>query len=175
MYAARPASGTFELHASYLAMYSSHSAIPIFSPVLGALAVVVVVLVDFSEVERTGPTYTIETLTALRASLSSADELFFLLGQDALADMPRWKEPTRIAELARLAVAPRAASEEPPDPALAFEPPLLTLSVDMPPVGISSSDLRERVKAGRSIRYLVQADVDSYIQEKGLYRELPLL
>jgi nicotinate-nucleotide adenylyltransferase len=128
-------------------------------------------VVDASEVQRPGPTYTIDTLREFRKRLAEGDEIYFLLGEDAVADMPLWREPAAIAELARLAVAPRAgdlnsamAAAEPAQPGFPC------LMIDMPPIGISSTDLRARVRAGQSIRYLVPESVEAYIRKNRLYR-----
>src|SRR5215203_4808428 len=59
------------------------------------------------ELERGGPTYTVETLAALRAELGEAVELLFILGEDALLDLPHWRDPAGILRLARLGVAAR--------------------------------------------------------------------
>jgi nicotinate-nucleotide adenylyltransferase len=129
-------------------------------------------VVDASEVDRTGATYTVETLRALRHHLGPADEIYFLLGQDALADMPLWREPAAIAALAHLAVAPRQDGEPDGQPAAGGGPvDFPTATVDMPRVGISSTDLRNRVRLGKSIRYLVPPEVEAYIRDKGLYRD----
>jgi nicotinate-nucleotide adenylyltransferase len=129
-------------------------------------------VVAASEVERSGATYTVDTLRALRRRLAPADEIYFLLGQDALADMPLWREPAEIAALAHLAVAPREGGLKGGEPATEERKlRLKTLTVDMPPVGISSTDLRSRVRSGKSIRYLVPAEVEAYIRDKGLYQD----
>jgi len=121
--------------------------------------------VDESEIRREGPTYTVETLRELRERLSPDDELFFIVGEDALADLPAWRDPAGIAALALIAVAPRQGVQA---PALPFDASRL-VRVEMPFVDISSTDLRERARAGRSLRYLVPDAVEAYIREKGLY------
>ena len=123
---------------------------------------------DDREVRREGPTYTSDTLQELRSTLRSDDVLIFLAGQDALADMPYWKDPARIAEAAIIAVAPREGYE--PPVGLPFDTSTL-LRIDMPFVDISSTSLRERAKRGLSLRYLVPPAVEAYINDKGLYRE----
>jgi nicotinate-nucleotide adenylyltransferase len=122
--------------------------------------------VDDCEIEREGPTYTVDTLRELRARLSAADEIVFLAGEDALADMPRWRDPAGIAAAARIAIAPRSDVEIPED--LPFDTSTL-LRVDMPYVDISSTSLRERAGRGLSLRYLVPPAVEAYIREQGLY------
>ncbi len=127
--------------------------------------------VDAREFERPGPTYTIDTLRELRAE--GAEVIVLILGSDALADMPAWREPEAIAVLARLAVAPKGAGAG-ESASLASQagmsasaPPLV---VEMPPLAISSTLVREQVHAGKSVRYLVPAAVEAYIRERGLYR-----
>jgi nicotinate-nucleotide adenylyltransferase len=122
--------------------------------------------IDTSEIEREGPSYTVETLAALRRQLSPDDELYFLLGEDALADLPHWRDPARIAELAQIAVAPRQGSilvETLPFPRERL------IGIEMPYIGVSSTSLRERAERGLSLRYLVPAAVELYILENRLY------
>lgn len=127
---------------------------------------------DDCEIRREGPTYTVDTLRALRVEIGEGSELFFLVGEDSLQDMRYWHDPEGMLEAARLAVAPRmkTAVSAPPQPHEA-EPLRLPdyLRIDMPYIGISSTDLRERARRGESLRYLVPEAVDSYIRERGLY------
>lgn len=121
------------------------------------------------ELRRSGPTYTADTLAAL-AGERLDDEFYFILGADALSDVPNWHEPERIVEHAVLAVAPREVQEV---NAAALNVPGLAnrmTSFPMPRLDISSSELRKRVEAGRSIRYMVPDAVGRYIAEHGLYR-----
>lgn len=124
------------------------------------------------EVDRDGPSYTEVTLEALLKENGADMELFFVLGRDSLADFPHWHDPQRIAELATLVVADRdgagVASES--EPAL---PGIVTRLcwLRMPRVDINSTDIRNRVREGRSIRYRVPGGVASYIEERGLYRK----
>ncbi len=125
-----------------------------------------------SEIEtmRPGPHYSVETLETIRRD-QPADALFFLIGADSLADLPFWREPGRIAQLATIVVVNRPGLEE-VDPAKLpdFGPgahPLL--SVTIPPIGIASTDLRARLAASRSIRYMVPRGVEAYIAAQGLY------
>jgi nicotinate-nucleotide adenylyltransferase len=124
---------------------------------------------DEREVERIGPTYTVDTLRELHAQ--GMDDVVLILGSDALADMPAWREPDVIAALARLAVAPKDADggEQAWLAAqVGFDtPPAI---VEMPPLPVSSTLVRERVREGMPIRYLVPAAVEEYITTHGLYR-----
>lgn len=123
------------------------------------------------EVEREGPSYTVDTLTELHERYGPDAELYFLLGEDALRDMPNWKEPERIAALATLVVAPRpggAGPGAPPDfplPGVAAK----VVPLDMPLIDVSATDLRERARQGLSLRDVVPPAVARYIEEHGLY------
>jgi nicotinate-nucleotide adenylyltransferase len=124
------------------------------------------------EASRPGPHYSIETLERVRRE-NPDDELFFLIGADSLAELPTWREPIRIAQLATIVVVNRPGIEEVDSASLpGFGPgshPLLPVTI--PPIGISSSDLRQRLAAGRSVRYQVPRGVEAYIEAQGLYRE----
>jgi nicotinate-nucleotide adenylyltransferase len=121
--------------------------------------------VDDCEVTREGPTYTVDTLRHLHEKRPE-DELYFILGQDALADMPAWHEPAAIAELATIAVAQRPGSR------LSVELPFAAdrlVRIDMPQLEISATELRQRAAAGLSIRYLMPPAVADYIRGNRLY------
>ncbi len=120
------------------------------------------------ELRRSGPTYTADTLEAL-AGERLDDEFWFIVGADALADLPNWHEPEGIVAHARLAVAPREGVDV--DTA-SLGVPGLSDRIDafsLPLLEISSSDIRARVAAGHSIRYLVPDGVEGYIRDHGLY------
>ena len=121
------------------------------------------------ELRRGGPSYTADTLEAL-AGERLDDAFWFIVGADALADMPQWHEPERIVNHARLAVAPRDVQ----DANVAVQGVAeFRDRIDLflaPRMEVSSTDIRERVAAGRSIRYLVPDGVREYIVEQGLYR-----
>ena len=120
------------------------------------------------ELRRSGPTYTADTLEAL-AGERLDDEFWFIIGADALADLPNWHEPARIVSHARLAVAPRDVQDV--NVAALNLPGIASRSdqFDAPRLEISSSDIRVRAAAGASIRYLVPDAVARYISEHGLY------
>jgi len=120
------------------------------------------------ELRRDGPTYTADTVEAL-AGERLDDEFFFVVGADALADLPNWHEPERIVAHATLAVAPRELQEM---SALAVNIPGLAGRMTpfaMPRIDISSTDIRRRVAAGMSIRYLTPDAVARYIDGHRLY------
>jgi len=124
--------------------------------------------VERLELDRPGPSYTADTLEALRAA-GPDDELFCILGEDALADLPNWVRPGRILELAMLAVARREGA---PKAAVERLPGLSERVVwlKMSPVPVSATEIRERVRRGEPIGEMVPAAVAAYIRERGLYR-----
>jgi nicotinate-nucleotide adenylyltransferase len=120
------------------------------------------------ELRRDGPTYTADTLAAL-AGERLDDEFFFIVGSDALADLPNWHEPGRIVRHAMLAVAPR--DDQLTDPASLGIPGIedRVLTFAMPRIDVSSTDIRARITAGASVRYLLPDPVLHYIEEHALY------
>lgn len=121
------------------------------------------------ELRREGPTYTADTLETL-AGERLDDAFWFIVGADALADMPQWHEPGRIVKHARMAVAPRDMQDANVAAQGVAE---FRDRIDLfraPRMEVSSTDIRERVAAGRSIRYLAPEGVREYIVERGLYR-----
>jgi nicotinate-nucleotide adenylyltransferase len=131
--------------------------------------------VYLGEIERGGVSYTVETLEKLHAEHLS-DEWFLPMGADSLADLPDWRIPERICELAIPVVVRRTGSPEPNDAALAklMSPERLAIArenrVTMPVVELSASDIRRRLAAGQSIRYRTPRAVEKYIETHGLYR-----
>ena len=127
------------------------------------------------EVEREGPSFTVDTVEALAAA-NPGVELHLILSAETFAELPSWHEPDRLFAAARMAVVPREGYPA-PDPAwLARAFPGREDRVDYlggPRLGLSSTALRTRVGAGRSIRYLVPPAVEAYIAEHQLYRRLP--
>jgi len=122
------------------------------------------------EVERPGPSYTVDTLTMLRKQLGNEASLFFILGRDTLAELPLWKEPNKLVQLCRLVVAPRLGSKDLKHLETAI-PGLLdqVIQLDMPVIGISSAKIRQRIAQGLTIRYWVAAEVEKYITEQKIY------
>ncbi len=110
------------------------------------------------ELDRVGASYTVDTLEALRGE----GDLYLILGSDALADLPKWRSPERIRELAKILVARRPGAPE-PDPASRAQ------AFDAPCLDISSRELRARASRGLSLRYLVPDEVWRHIARTGLY------
>ena len=127
------------------------------------------------EIERVGPSFTVDTVEAL-ASAHRGTTLHLILSAETFAELPSWHEPERLFEAARMAVVPREGYPA-PDPAwLGRAFPGREDRVDYlggPRLGLSSTALRTRVAAGRSIRYLVPPAVEAYIVDHHLYRRLP--
>jgi nicotinate-nucleotide adenylyltransferase len=122
------------------------------------------------EVEREGPSYTYETLELLAKDRDR--ELVFVMGADAAVGLESWREPQRVTELARLAVARRAGISDADVAAVlrSLDADGRATMLEMPQFGVSSSAVRERAAAGRPLRYLVPEPVSRFIEEKGVYR-----
>jgi nicotinate-nucleotide adenylyltransferase len=117
------------------------------------------------EVDREGPSYTADTLAALLAERPDR-ELFVVLGTDAAAALPTWERVGEVRELATVVVVDRpGAPDTGPLPGWRW------LRVEAPRLEVSSSDLRERVRDGRPLDYLVPDAVLEVIEARGLYRE----
>jgi nicotinate-nucleotide adenylyltransferase len=124
------------------------------------------------EVDRAGPSYTVDTVEALAADA----DVTVILSAETFAELPTWHEPERLFEAARLAVVPREGYPAPDPARLSAMFPGREARVaylEGPLLGVSSTNIRDRVKAGRSIRYLVPASVGAYIAAKRLYRTEP--
>jgi nicotinate-nucleotide adenylyltransferase len=109
------------------------------------------------ELERDGPSYTVDTLQTLRPE----GELYLVIGSDAAAELGRWRDPARVRALATLLVAARPGGPDVPPGMRRLDAPLLD---------ISSRELRARAARGRSLRYLVPEAALRYIEEHSLYR-----
>ncbi len=125
------------------------------------------------ELERSGPSFTVETLRQVRAEQPDS-KLFFLMGADSLADLPLWREPQAILELATI-VAVNRGQQPPPDlgslearlgPIVRERVRVVTMSA----IELSATEIRERVRSGRSLRFRVPRAVEEYIRQQRLYR-----
>jgi nicotinate-nucleotide adenylyltransferase len=125
------------------------------------------------EIERSGPSYTVETISALQKTLTPGDEIYFILGWDILPELPKWHEPARLIQLCRLAAIPRMGYRVPDLAPLEKTIPGIearTIILWEPVINISATVIRERVAGGQSIRHMVPPAVAKYIFELGLYR-----
>jgi nicotinate-nucleotide adenylyltransferase len=124
------------------------------------------------ELERTGPSYTVDTVEEL-ARRDPAGELYLIMSAETFVQLPSWHEPERLFEAARIAVVPREGYAA-PDPAWLAEAfpgrERRVTYLEGPRLGLSSTALRARVATGRSIRYLVPDAVAAYIADHDLYR-----
>ena len=131
-------------------------------------------IVDRRELKRTGPSFTVDTLTELHGEFPGA-EIFFLMGADSLRDLLTWRDPSRIAQLATLVACNR--------PGL---PPILpsqtvdwvgeeiaprVISIQIPGTDLSATELRQRVRSGRSLRFRTPRAVEAYIQHNAIYAQ----
>lgn len=123
--------------------------------------------VDRIEVQRGGTSYTVETLRSLREREPGTDWTL-ILGRDNLEELPQWRESEALPDLARIVVTTRGGSQA--APRLPFGGRCVLVQV--PALEVSSTAIRSRVAAGRSIRYWVPPAVEAYIREHGLYREV---
>ena len=124
------------------------------------------------EIERAGPSYSIDTIAELKGQLGAEDKLFFILGWDNLAQLPQWREPARLVKICHLVAVPRVGYPAPDlDSLEAIIPGLsqATILLDTPHIDITASAIRNRVAQGLSIRDLVPEAVERYIKEHGLY------
>jgi nicotinate-nucleotide adenylyltransferase len=129
--------------------------------------------VSTDDLDRPGPSFTADLLALLSARMSPAT-LVFLMGEDSLRDLPNWSRPEQIVTLAEIGVATRPGIEVDLASVYAAVPPAagrISL-VETPSIGISSTDLRQRVAEGAPIRHQVPAEVEAFIARRGLYREI---
>lgn len=122
--------------------------------------------VSRAEVDRDGPTYTVDTLRRLRR-LRPSDDLFFITGADAILNILTWKDAEECLGLAVFVAATRPGHD-----LAALKAEGLTSHVrvlDVPALAISSTDIRDRMAAGRSVSYLIPQEVEQYARKHGLY------
>ena len=124
------------------------------------------------EIDRAGPSYSVDTVAELQGQLGAGDELFFILGWDSLAELPQWHEPARLIEMCYLVAVPRVGYSRPNLKKLKAAIPSISQRVtllDTPKIDISASVIRDRVARGLSVRHLVSEPVNRYIKEHKLY------
>ena len=116
---------------------------------------------ETAELNRPGPSYTVDTLEELRRCNPTAD-LVLLLGADAAAELPAWHRAERVRELARIIVFARPGANVP-------DSPWISDTIEVPAINISATGIRERVRRGQPIRYWVPDGVAEYISSHRLY------
>jgi nicotinate-nucleotide adenylyltransferase len=129
--------------------------------------------VTLIEMERPGPSYTVDSIAELLAAYGPETQLVLLMASDQLAVIDTWRQPDRLLDLAEWAVAPRPGSPMLERAALVerFGPAASRIHLlHGPMLDVSSTEIRRRVAAGRSIRYLVPRAVEELIADRGLYR-----
>lgn len=125
------------------------------------------------DVERPGPSYTVDTVSILQERSGQGTEIYFIMGLDSLVELSTWHQPQRLIQLCRLVAAKRpgiqidAAELETSLPGISSRLQI----IDMPEVDISSTELQERVREGLPIKYQVPEEVERYINDHGLYRQ----
>ena len=130
--------------------------------------------VSTPELDRPGPSYSVDTLGELLARYGLETELFFVMGQDALLDMPNWKDPHRIAALAWLAVALRSPGRDLDLTELEAAVPGISRRLVILPmsfVDVSGTAIREWARKGVSLDGLVPPAVEAYIKQHSLYSD----
>ena len=128
---------------------------------------------SLNEIERPGPTYTVDTLEQLLGELGYDTQLFLLLGWDSVAEMTAWKAPYRVSKMATVVAFPRPGFHKPEIAVLERAMPGIAermVFLDAPYLEISSTGLRKRIAEGGSVRYLVPDSVGQYITENRLYK-----
>ena len=131
--------------------------------------------IDTREIDRGGVSYTIDSVRSIEAEFLNS-KLFLLMGADAIQDIAKWREPRELFELATPCVISRGGVGEPQWEVLRPYIDALRLSEIMkakviaPQIEVSSYDLRERIKQGKSVRYQIPSAVETFIREQRLYR-----
>jgi len=128
------------------------------------------------ELRRKGRSYTMDTARAFRKRFGKGAELYFLIGADTIAELPTWKDIARLTQLCMFTPLRRPGIARPKLSALAAAVgrkearAIVGRTIELPLLDISGTEIRRLVASGRSIRYLVPAEVEAYIARKGLYR-----
>ncbi len=123
------------------------------------------------DVDRAGPTYTVDTLRLLHWELGEQTELYFIMGMDSLANILTWHKPEELIHLCRLAVFQRPGFRANLEELEAKLPGLreAVVFIPSPPLDVAASDLQRRIRHGESIDHLIPEAVVAYIKEHGLY------
>lgn len=125
------------------------------------------------EIDRPGPSYTVDSLKKLNNEFLELAELYFIIGWDNLSELPRWKDPEKIIELSYLVALPRPGYTLPDLNDLDKQIPGLCqrlILMERPLVDVSATQIREYIAKGKDVSELVPPGVADYIKGKGLYR-----
>lgn len=125
-------------------------------------------VVDAREIQRGGVSYSIDTVRTFQSEFPGAD-LFWLIGADHVAALPRWRDAEDLARRVEFVVIPRPGTDAPPPPSLPA--PFRLRHLRGFPLALSSSEIRDRVRRDLPIRHLVPAAVAELITAEGLYRD----
>lgn len=123
------------------------------------------------ELDRPGPTYTGDTLESIRSFYGSGVKLFFLAGADAVLNLGTWKTLDVVAQLCEVIAITRPRFDLSGMRVEPSWPPIHTM--DMPGIDVSATEIRERIRDGKPVDYLVPSEVLGYIRERGLYTGVP--
>ena len=127
------------------------------------------------EIERPGTTYTIETIKQLITIYGSEAEIYFIIGADSVFELPSWYKVRELLRICKIVVVTRPGFDNE-----VLEQKINELTeeyngdiylIEIPSLEISSTDIRDRIKTGKSIKYLLPESVESYIKENDIYRE----
>jgi len=126
------------------------------------------------ELERSGPSYSIDTVKALHSQYGEERDLYFITGTDAVLDLPNWRDIDQLLDLCWFVAATRPGCLATIDETINYfggkgRDKILRLAT--PELEISSTDIRERVRLGKSLKYIVPEAVENYILKEGLYRQ----
>lgn len=125
------------------------------------------------EMERPGPSYTIDTIRELAAEYSRETEFYFITGADAVSDLPNWNAVDELLDMCHFVATARPGCVSKVDEVIRYfgsKGAARIHRLDNPELEISSTDIRERVRTGRSIKYIVPESVESYIAKERLYK-----
>jgi nicotinate-nucleotide adenylyltransferase len=126
------------------------------------------------ELDRSGPSFSVETIESMKNHLYPYDEFFFILGWDSLISLHQWHEASKLIKLCRIAGVPRPGCAMPDTRKMEENLPGISgrlILLDKPRMNISSTEIRSRVRAGLDIDDMVPGKVAEYIRQKGLYTD----
>lgn len=127
------------------------------------------------EIDRPGLTYSVDTLEELARRWGSDVEINFIIGVDSLLSLPRWKDPERFLDLCTITAVTRPGYSPDAIEEVKRQYPALERKLGLiegPSIGVSGTEIRRRVATGLSVRYLVPLEVERFITERGLYKDL---